>query len=135
MDDNFDLTELPPPDIKRWVVRRKAAVVSAVRNGSELRCPTSQWYPGAQRSMLRGTDGKTGEFIIVGWSGMGGGGGNGVSGGSTKFAGVDGAGGGGIGISIGGGGMMQDDKPSTSAASTTNRTENPIRRLPRACGK
>jgi hypothetical protein len=34
MDDNFDLTKLPPPDIKRWVVRRKAAVVSAVRDGS-----------------------------------------------------------------------------------------------------
>jgi hypothetical protein len=34
MDDNFDLTKLPPPDIKRWVVRRKAAVVRAVRNGS-----------------------------------------------------------------------------------------------------
>jgi hypothetical protein len=34
MDDNLDLTTLPPPDIKRWVVRRKAAVVRAVRNGS-----------------------------------------------------------------------------------------------------
>jgi hypothetical protein len=34
MNDNFDLTKLPPPDIKRWVVRRKAAVVRAVRNGS-----------------------------------------------------------------------------------------------------
>jgi hypothetical protein len=34
MADNFDLTKLPPPDIKRWVVRRKAAVVRAVRNGS-----------------------------------------------------------------------------------------------------
>jgi hypothetical protein len=26
-------TELPPPDTKRWVVRRKAIVVAAVRNG------------------------------------------------------------------------------------------------------
>ena len=26
--------ELPPPDTKRWVVRRKAIVVQAVRNGS-----------------------------------------------------------------------------------------------------
>ena len=25
--------ELPPPDTKRWVVRRKAAVVAAVRAG------------------------------------------------------------------------------------------------------
>ena len=25
--------ELPPPDTKRWVVRRKAAVVAAVREG------------------------------------------------------------------------------------------------------
>jgi hypothetical protein len=34
MDDDFDLTTLPLPDTKRWVVRRKAAVVQAVRNGS-----------------------------------------------------------------------------------------------------
>ena len=34
MDDHFDLTRLPPPDTKRWVVRRKAVVVQAVRNGS-----------------------------------------------------------------------------------------------------
>jgi Protein of unknown function (DUF1153) len=34
MDDDYDLTTLPPPDTKRWVVRRKAAVVQAVRNGS-----------------------------------------------------------------------------------------------------
>ena len=34
MVDNIDLTKLPPPDTKRWVVRRKAAVVQAVRNGS-----------------------------------------------------------------------------------------------------
>lgn len=27
------LTELPPPETKRWVIRRKAAVVSAVRRG------------------------------------------------------------------------------------------------------
>ena len=33
MDDNFYLTQLPPPDTKRWVVRRKAVVVEAVRNG------------------------------------------------------------------------------------------------------
>jgi hypothetical protein len=26
--------ELPPPDTKRWVVRRKAVVVNAVRSGS-----------------------------------------------------------------------------------------------------
>jgi hypothetical protein len=54
MDDTFDLAEmnspdpaeengnvagyptfeLPPPDTKRWVVRRKAIVVAAVRSGS-----------------------------------------------------------------------------------------------------
>jgi hypothetical protein len=34
MDNNFDLTTLPPPDVKRWVVRRKAAVVTAVHDGS-----------------------------------------------------------------------------------------------------
>jgi hypothetical protein len=31
--DNKDLSHLPPPDTLRWVVRRKAQVVSAVRNG------------------------------------------------------------------------------------------------------
>ena len=30
---NFQDTELPPPTIKRWVARRKAAVVAAVRSG------------------------------------------------------------------------------------------------------
>jgi Protein of unknown function (DUF1153) len=33
MDDEFDLTKLPPPGTKRWVVRRKAVVVLAVRAG------------------------------------------------------------------------------------------------------
>ena len=28
-----NLPDLPPPDTKRWVVRRKAAIVNAVRNG------------------------------------------------------------------------------------------------------
>jgi hypothetical protein len=28
------ILDLPPPDTKRWVVRRKAVVVHAVRNGS-----------------------------------------------------------------------------------------------------
>ena len=28
------LKELPPPDTKRWVIRRKAAVVAAVKNGA-----------------------------------------------------------------------------------------------------
>lgn len=28
------LRELPPPDTKRWVIRRKAAVVAAVKNGA-----------------------------------------------------------------------------------------------------
>lgn len=27
------LEDLPPPDTKRWVIRRKAEVVAAVRNG------------------------------------------------------------------------------------------------------
>ena len=27
------LNELPPPDTKRWVIKRKAAVVAAVKNG------------------------------------------------------------------------------------------------------
>ena len=34
MDDDFNQTKLPPPDTKRWVVRHKAVVVQAVRNGS-----------------------------------------------------------------------------------------------------
>ena len=34
MDDDFNQTKLPPPDTKRWVVRRKAVVVQAVRDGS-----------------------------------------------------------------------------------------------------
>jgi hypothetical protein len=34
MVDNFDLTKLPPPKTKRWVVRRKAIVVEAVRSGA-----------------------------------------------------------------------------------------------------
>ena len=37
-EDSADLTgailDLPSPDTKRWVVRRKAIVVHAVRNGS-----------------------------------------------------------------------------------------------------
>ncbi len=28
------LNELPPPDTKRWVISRKAAVVAAVKNGA-----------------------------------------------------------------------------------------------------
>jgi hypothetical protein len=28
------LDDLPPPDTKRWVIRRKAAVVAAVRTGA-----------------------------------------------------------------------------------------------------
>jgi hypothetical protein len=28
-----ELSELPPPETKRWVIRRKAAVVAAVRRG------------------------------------------------------------------------------------------------------
>ena len=28
------LNDLPPPDTKRWVIRRKAAVVAAVKNGA-----------------------------------------------------------------------------------------------------
>ncbi len=28
------LRELPPPDTQRWVIRRKAAVVAAVKNGA-----------------------------------------------------------------------------------------------------
>ena len=28
------LKELPPPNTKRWVIRRKAAVVAAVKNGA-----------------------------------------------------------------------------------------------------
>jgi hypothetical protein len=28
------LSELPPPDTKRWVARRKAVIVDAVRNGA-----------------------------------------------------------------------------------------------------
>ena len=32
-DDTAIMAELPPSDTKRWVVRRKAIVVAAVRNG------------------------------------------------------------------------------------------------------
>ncbi|MGH7094585.1 MAG: DUF1153 domain-containing protein [Stellaceae bacterium] len=31
--DSSDTSELPPPNTQRWVVRRKAVVVAAVRNG------------------------------------------------------------------------------------------------------
>ena len=31
---NASLPELPPPDTKRWVARRKAVVVDAVRSGA-----------------------------------------------------------------------------------------------------
>ncbi len=33
LDVPVTLDDLPPPDTKRWVVRRKAAVVAAVRTG------------------------------------------------------------------------------------------------------
>src|SRR5260370_61393 len=33
-DGSGPITELPSPDTRRWVVRRKAVVVHAVRNGS-----------------------------------------------------------------------------------------------------
>lgn len=31
--DSLSVHDLPPPNTKRWVVRRKAAVVAGVRNG------------------------------------------------------------------------------------------------------
>jgi hypothetical protein len=31
--DRLGLADLPPPDTRRWVIRRKAEVVSAVRGG------------------------------------------------------------------------------------------------------
>jgi hypothetical protein len=34
VDASVAVLELPAPDTKRWVVRRKAIVVAAVRNGS-----------------------------------------------------------------------------------------------------
>jgi hypothetical protein len=34
VDASVPLVDLPAPDTKRWVVRRKATVVAAVRNGS-----------------------------------------------------------------------------------------------------
>jgi len=34
IDASVPLSELPPPDTRRWVVRRKAVVVHAVRSGS-----------------------------------------------------------------------------------------------------
>ena len=33
MGEHGDATELPPPDTVRWTIRRKAAVVQAVREG------------------------------------------------------------------------------------------------------
>lgn len=33
MPEPVSLAELPPPETKRWVIRRKAAVVAAVRRG------------------------------------------------------------------------------------------------------
>ena len=33
VEDLHDLADLPPPDTKRWVSRRKAKVVAAVRSG------------------------------------------------------------------------------------------------------
>lgn len=32
-DSGFSYASLPPPNTKRWVVRRKAAVLAAVRSG------------------------------------------------------------------------------------------------------
>lgn len=32
--NQMNLNDLPPPDTKRWVVRRKAAVVAAVKTGA-----------------------------------------------------------------------------------------------------
>jgi hypothetical protein len=41
-DSGFPYASLPPPNTKRWVVRRKAAVLAAVRSGEisvEGACP------------------------------------------------------------------------------------------------
>ena len=32
--DSFTINDLPPPDTKRWVARRKAVIVNAVRSGA-----------------------------------------------------------------------------------------------------
>ncbi len=38
------LKELPPPDTKRWVISRKAAVVAAVKNGAITRDDVCWFY-------------------------------------------------------------------------------------------
>ncbi|MBV9826850.1 MAG: DUF1153 domain-containing protein [Alphaproteobacteria bacterium] len=46
------LAELPAPDTKRWVVRRKAIVVQAVRNGSLTLQEACQRYQLSEEEFL-----------------------------------------------------------------------------------
>jgi hypothetical protein len=43
---------LPPPTTKRWVVRRKAAVVAAVRSGEVTLEEACRWYQLSEEEFL-----------------------------------------------------------------------------------
>lgn len=43
---------LPPPETKRWVVRRKAAVVAAVRSGKVTLEEACRWYQLSEEEFL-----------------------------------------------------------------------------------
>jgi hypothetical protein len=46
------MAELPPPDVKRWTVRRKAAVVTAVANGVLTREEACRRYQLSEEEFL-----------------------------------------------------------------------------------
>src|SRR6266699_1669650 len=46
------MANLPPPDTKRWVVRRKAAVVSAVRGGGITIEEACRYYQLSEEELL-----------------------------------------------------------------------------------
>jgi Protein of unknown function (DUF1153) len=53
MDDPAGpIAELPPPDVKRWTFRRKAAVVTAVLNGLLAREEASRRYHLSEEEFL-----------------------------------------------------------------------------------
>jgi len=45
-------SELPPPDIKRWTIRRKAAVVAAVARGALTREEACQRYQLSEEELV-----------------------------------------------------------------------------------
>ena len=51
-DPACPMPELPPPDIKRWTFRRKAAVVTAVANGALTREEACRRYQLSEEEFL-----------------------------------------------------------------------------------